>query len=206
MARPPAPGLACVARGGQIRLMSAPETSNSLSGPSVRTVPEGDDRERLVCPDCGFIQYENPRIVVGSVVTWEERVLLCLREIEPRRGYWTIPAGYLELNETVMEGAAREAYEEARATIEIERLLAVYNIPRISQVQLFFRARLAAPDVAAGPESQEVGLFGWDEIPWDALAFPSVHWALNHFREGEDTGDHTVRTNPPGETGDLRKR
>jgi ADP-ribose pyrophosphatase YjhB (NUDIX family) len=140
------------------------------------------------------------------VVTWEERVLLCLREIEPRRGYWTIPAGYLELNETVMEGAAREAYEEARATIEIERLLAVYNIPRISQVQLFFRARLAAPDVAAGPESQEVGLFGWDEIPWDALAFPSVHWALNHFREGEDTGDHTVRTNPPGETGDLRKR
>jgi ADP-ribose pyrophosphatase YjhB (NUDIX family) len=190
--------------------MSAPEApkppSGQMNGPSVRTVPEGDDRERLVCPDCGFIQYDNPRIVVGSVVTWEEQFLLCRREIEPRRGYWTIPAGYLELNETIMEGAAREAFEEARAEIEIERLLAVYNIPRISQVQMFFRARLPAPEFEAGPESQEVALFAWDEIPWDELAFPSVHWALNHFRESEATGDHTVRYNPPGETGDLRKR
>jgi len=183
-----------------------PRQPNATGGPSVRTVPEGDDRERLVCPDCGFIQYDNPRIVVGSVVTWEERFLLCRREIEPRRGYWTVPAGYLELNETIMEGAAREAYEEARATIEIERLLAIYNIPRLSQVQMFFRAHLAAPEIAAGPESQEVGLFDWDEIPWDALAFPSVHWVLGHFRESEASGDHTVRTNPPGETGDMRRR
>jgi ADP-ribose pyrophosphatase YjhB (NUDIX family) len=190
--------------------MSAPEPpkspSGKTSGPSVRTVPEGDDRERLVCPDCGFIQYDNPRIVVGSVVTFEEQFLLCRREIEPRRGYWTVPAGYLELNETITEGAAREAYEEACVRIEIERLLAIYNIPRLSQVQMFFRAHLPAPDFAAGPESQEVALFAWDDIPWDELAFPSVHWVLNHFRESEASGDHTVRTNPPGETGDMRKR
>jgi ADP-ribose pyrophosphatase YjhB (NUDIX family) len=172
----------------------------------VRTVPEGDDRERLVCPDCGWIEYDNPRIVVGSVVTWEDRFLLCRREIEPRRGYWTIPAGYLELGETIMEGAAREAYEEACARIEIEGLLAVYNIPRISQVQMFFRAHLTAPDFAPGPESQEVALYDWAAIPWDDLAFPSVRWALDHFRESEASGDRTVRYNPPGETGDMRRR
>jgi len=186
--------------------MGAPETPNPAGGPSVRTVPEGDNRERLVCPDCGFIQYDNPRIVVGAVVTSDVRFLLCRREIEPRRGYWTIPAGYLELNETAMEGAAREVFEEACARIEIEGLLAVYNIPRLSQVQMFFRARLAAPDFAAGPESQEVALYGWDDIPWDDLAFPSVRWALEHFREGEASGDRAVRFNPPGETGDMRKR
>lgn len=175
-------------------------------GPSVRTVPKGDDRERLVCPDCGWVQYDNPRIVVGSVVTWEDRFLLCRREIEPRRGYWTLPAGYLELGETITEGAAREAFEEACARIEIEGLLAIYNIPRISQVQMFFRARLATPEFAAGPESQEVALYAWEEIPWHDLAFPSVRWALDHFREGEASGDRSVRFNPPGKTGDMRKK
>ena len=104
------------------------------AGPSVRSIPDGDSRERLVCPDCGFISYDNPKVVVGSVAVWEERILLCRRAIPPRVGLWTLPAGYLELNETTDAGAAREAWEEARARIAIDGLLAVYNIPRISQV------------------------------------------------------------------------
>jgi len=186
--------------------MSDANPPGALNGPSVREVPAGDTHERLVCPDCGYIQYDNPKIVVGSVATWREQVLLCLRDIEPRRGYWTIPAGFLELNETVMDGAAREAREEACAEIEIDSLLAIYNIPRISQVQMFFRARLRSPDVAIGVESQEVGLYDWADIPWDNLAFPSVKWALDHFRESEASGDRSVRFNPPGETGDMRRR
>lgn len=172
-------------------------------GPSVRIVPEGDDRERLTCPDCGFVQYENPKVVVGSVVTWEDRILMCRREINPRRGFWTLPAGYLELNESVEDGAKREAWEEARARIEIDGLLAFYTIPRISQVQLFFRARLVSPDVEPGPESQEVALYRWDEIPFDELAFPSVGWALDHFRENGPDALKPARTNPPGATGNL---
>src|SRR5262245_11249096 len=118
----------------------------------VRAVPDGDNRERLVCRDCGFIQYENPKVVVGSVCLWDDRILLCRRAIEPSRGLWTLPAGYLEVHETPVDGARREAWEEARAELEIEALLAVYSIPRISQVQLIYRARLLSPAVAAGPE------------------------------------------------------
>lgn len=150
-------------------------------GPRERRIPPGDDKPRLVCPDCDFVAYENPKIVVGSVVTEGDRVLLCRRAIEPRRGFWTLPAGYLELHEAPDEGAKREAREEACAAIELEGLLAVYSIPRISQVQLFYRARLIAPEIACGPESLEVRLMRWDEIPWDELAFPSVLWALRHF-------------------------
>jgi len=183
--------------------MSERNTPAVLKGPSIRAVPEGDDRERLVCPDCGYVAYDNPRIVVGSVVTWENKIVLCRRDIPPRPGFWVVPAGYLELNETVEQGAVREAYEEARAKIEIDSLMSVYNLPRISQVQLFFRARLLDPAIEAGPESQEVGLYAWDDIPWQDLAFPSVHWVLNHFRETEVSGDRTVCYNPPGETGDY---
>jgi ADP-ribose pyrophosphatase YjhB (NUDIX family) len=166
-------------------------------GPSVRGIPEGDNRERMICADCGFILYDNPKIVVGAVVRWGERVLLCRRAINPRHGYWTLPAGYLELNEATTAGAEREAWEEARARIRIDGLLAIYDIPRISQVQLIYRARLIEEAVAAGPESLEVGLFGWDEIPWGELAFPSVGWALNHEREARASGDFTPRTAPP---------
>jgi len=166
------------------------------SGPSVRTVPDGDTHERMVCPDCGFIDYENPKVVVGSVVVAEDRILLCRRAIEPRLGYWTLPAGYLEVNESTMAGAEREALEEACARIAIEGLLAVYDIPRISQVQIIYRARLAEPDFEPGPESLEVRLFAWEEIPWDALAFPSVRWALDHFWEWQTTGDARTRGTP----------
>src|SRR5947199_3463839 len=149
-------------------------------GPSVRGVPEGDDRERMICADCGFVLYDNPKIVVGSVARWDELILMCRRAINPRRGFWTLPAGYLELNESTSAGAEREAWEEARAKIAIEGLLAIYDIPRISQVQLIYRARLLDEAVKPGPESLEVALVGWDQIPWDEIAFPSVGWALNH--------------------------
>jgi len=123
---------------------------------------------------------------------------LCRRSIEPRYGYWTLPAGYLELNEAASAGAEREAWEEAYARIEIEGLLAIYDIPRISQVQLIYRARLLDTAVSAGPESLEVRLFGWDEIPWPHLAFPSNRWALQHDHEAHVTRDFTTRINPPG--------
>jgi len=139
--------------------------------------------ERAICDRCGFVDYENPKIVVGSVATWEDRVLLCRRAIEPRDGFWTLPAGYLERNESPAEGARREAWEEARARLAIDQLLATYAITGISQVQLIYRARLLDPDVAAGPESREVRLFSWNQLPpIDEIAFPSVNWALADFR------------------------
>ncbi len=161
-----------------------------------RRIPEDDDRERLVCDACGFIHYENPKIVVGSVVAHGDKVLLCRRAIEPRAGYWTLPAGYMENHETPEQGAAREAWEEARAAIEIELLLGIYSIPRISQVQMIYRALLPSADFAPGPESQEVALFAWDEIPWDDIAFPSVHWALHHWRDSRKQKTFPPFTNP----------
>lgn len=179
------------------------------AGPRVRRVPAGDDRERLVCPDCGFVAYENPKIVVGSVATWGDRILLCRRSIEPRRGFWTLPAGFLELGESPEEGARREAWEEARARLELEGLLAVYTIRRISQVQMFFRASLSNPEVAAGPESEEVALFDWGEVPWDDLAFPTVHWALDAHARWSGRALEQPETNPkkaPGLPSEDMKR
>lgn len=160
----------------------------------VRRTPQGDERERSVCVDCGHVAYENPKVVVGTVVAEQGRVLLCRRAIEPRSGFWTIPAGYLELGETAEEGAAREAWEEARARIALDGVLAVYSIARLGQVQVLFRGRLAEPGFAAGPESLEVGLFGWDEIPWGDIAFPTVRWALEAWRE--TPGPSPARLNP----------
>ena len=172
-------------------------TNDSTVIPSFkRAIPPGDNMEREVCVRCGFVDYQNPKIVVGSVVTHGEKILLCKRAIEPRKGFWTLPAGYLELNESAEAGAAREAFEEACAKIEIERLLAVYSIPRISQVQLMFRATLKQPEIAAGPESEAVGLYEWDDIPWDEIAFPSVYWALRHYRETKDRKDFAPFSNP----------
>lgn len=159
-------------------------------------VPDGDNRKRSVCVRCGFIDYRNPKIVVGSVALWRGKILLCRRSIDPRKGYWTLPAGYLEIGETAEEGAVREAWEEARARLDLDRLLAIYSVPRISQVQLMFRARLAAPDVSPGEESEEVGLFRWDDIPWEDLAFPTVGWALRHFQDSKDRADFAPYSNP----------
>lgn len=158
-----------------------------------RRTPEGEDRERLICGECGFVAYENPKIVVGSLVSEGGRILLCRRAIEPRRGFWTLPAGYMELGETVEEGAAREAWEEARVKLALQGILAVYSIARIGQVQIIFRAGLAEPGHAPGPESLEVRFFEWEEIPWDDIAFPSVRWALKAWR-ANGTG---IAGNPP---------
>jgi len=153
--------------------------------------------ERYVCGDCGHIYYSNPKIVVGSVVAHDGKILLCRRAIEPRKGFWTLPAGFLEENETPEDGAKREAKEEAMCDIVLDALLAVYSVARLSQVQLFYRARLATPDFAPGTESLEVALFAWEEIPWTELAFPSVHWALHHYRKTKDLDVFTLGSNPP---------
>lgn len=172
-------------------------TTSALGGPCVRVIPEGDERTRLVCPDCGYIAYENPKIVVGSVTTWGDRILLCRRAIEPSHGLWTLPAGFMEMHETTAEGAVREAWEEARARIEIDCLLAVYELPQIGQVQLIYRAHLLSPEIAAGPESLEVGLFRWDEIPWNGIAFPTVGWSLEEHRSRVGQTAFAAGTNPP---------
>ncbi len=161
-----------------------------------RKIPPGEDRERSVCVHCSFIDYRNPRIVVGSVATWAESILLCRRAIEPRKGFWTLPAGFLETGESVEDGALREAWEEARARLEIDRVLAGYSVPRIAQVQIMFRARLIAPDVAPGPESAEVALFPWADIPWPQVAFPTVGWALRQFYESRGRTDFAPYANP----------
>jgi ADP-ribose pyrophosphatase YjhB (NUDIX family) len=180
-----------------------PEATGHLRGPVTKRTPSGDDRERLVCDDCGFINYENPKIVVGVVAALGDRILLCRRAIEPRKGFWTLPAGYMELNESTEEGARREAWEEARARLEMDGLLAVYSIPRISQVQLIYRARLLDDDVSCGPESADVALFAWEKIPWAEIAFPSVHWALHDYRATADRPLTAPRTAPSDTGGGL---
>lgn len=140
--------------------------------------PEGDTCDRHVCTACATIHYINPKIIVGAVCDWQDKVLLCRRAIEPRHGFWTVPAGFMEIDESTEEGAVRETWEEATAHIEIVGLLGLYNIVRLSQVQIFYRANLLSPEMAAGIETLELDLFDWDEIPWDDLAFPTVHWIL----------------------------
>lgn len=167
--------------------------------PSFRLeVPPDDDRERSVCTRCGFIDYRNPRIVVGSVATDDQdRILLCKRAIEPRKGYWTLPAGYMETGESAEAGARREAREEAGAILEIDRLLAIYSLERISQVQLMYRAHLANPDaIAPGPESEELTLVKFEDLPWPDLAFPTVGLALRNWHEVRGRTDFAVFGNP----------
>lgn len=159
--------------------------------------PEGDDKERRVCQRCDFIDYQNPKIVAGSVVTKGDQILLCKRAIEPRKGFWTLPAGYMELGETVEEAAKREAHEEALAHITLDRLLAVYSVARIGQVQVMFRATLEG-DFGVGEESEDVRLFDWKDIPWSELAFPTVVWALTHYAETRGQDAFAPFSNPQG--------
>lgn len=149
-----------------------------------RSVPSGDTYARDVCDTCGYVVYSNPKVITGAVVSHEGQILLCRRAIEPRRGFWTLPAGYLELEETAEEGARREAMEEAGAAIVLDGVLALYSISRIGQVQILFRAGFDGPPVfAPGIESLDVRLFAWEDLPWDELAFPTVHWALRAWRD-----------------------
>jgi ADP-ribose pyrophosphatase YjhB (NUDIX family) len=160
-------------------------------------IPPGDDKPRRVCQRCDFVDYQNPKIVAGSVVLKDDKILLCKRDIEPRKGFWTLPAGFMELGESVEEAARREAQEEALATIEIDRLLAVYSVPRIGQVQVMFRAHLQG-DYGIGPESQEVELVDWKDIPWSELAFPTVVWALTHYAQTRHLDTFAPFANPIG--------
>lgn len=162
-----------------------------------RRTPEGDDREREICVRCGFIDYQNPRIIVGSTLSHQGRILLCRRAIEPGRGFWTLPAGFLEAGETVAAGALREAWEEARVRPALDCMLGVYSVPRISQVQIFFRGTLETPECSPGPESLEVALFGWDDIPWPEIAFPTVMTALRHWKEVDGVSTFQPFSNPP---------
>ena len=152
-------------------------------GPVREIVPNGDNRPRRVCSDCGYIEYENPKLVVGAVVTLEDRFLICKRDIEPRIGKWTMPAGYLELDESLADGAAREVMAEAGARARITGLLGIYDIPRIGQVHVMHSATMMNDRFEAGPESLEVRLVPWENLPWDEFAFPSVAWAFETFRK-----------------------
>lgn len=155
-------------------------------------VPDGDNRQRRVCSSCSHIHYENPRNVVGCLLEWQGKVLLCRRAIEPRYGYWTLPAGFMENNESTIEGAAREAYEEARARCDELRLFSVYNLPRISQVYLMFIGKLRDGFAQASDETLEVRLFDESEIPWNELAFPVVTESLTRYYELAEQRDRRV--------------
>ena len=146
-----------------------------------RRIPPDDDRERFVCANCSLVHYQNPKIIVGCLPVWEDKVLLCRRAIAPRSGFWTLPAGFMENSETTLDGARRETWEEARARTEGEELYTLFDLPHISQVYMFYRARLSPPAFAAGPESTDVALFLEEDIPWADLAFPVVSATLEHF-------------------------
>lgn len=162
---------------------------NSCGAPVDHRVPEGDSLLRAVCDSCGHIQYENPKVVVGCVPVHGDRILLCKRAIEPRYGLWTLPAGFMENEETAAEGAMREALEEAGARIEIEELYTVFSVPHISQVHMMFRAKLLnAEAVQAGVETLELKFVTEAQVPWDELAFTVVRRTLEHYFEDRRRG------------------
>ena len=167
---------------------------SQCGSPVSRQVPPGDSRERFVCTACELIHYQNPRIVTGCLPTWEDRVLLCKRAIQPRKDTWTLPAGFLENNETCEAGAARETWEEARARVANQALYTVFSLPHISQVYMFYRAQLVDGVFAVGEETLEVALFAEHEIPWDELAFPVIGKTLQHFFYDRPKQNFPVRT------------
>jgi len=143
--------------------------------------PQDDNRERYICDDCETIHYSNPRIVAGCLVSQDNKVLLCQRAIEPRKGYWTLPAGFMENGESVEQGAARETWEEAQAKVTVGDLYTLFSLPHISQVYMFFRATMDDQHFAPGPESLDCKFVSEDEIPWDQLAFPVINSTLRHY-------------------------
>ena len=163
---------------------------SNCGAPVTLRVPPGDSLARHVCDACRAIHYQNPRMVVGCIPEWEDKVLLCRRAIEPRYGLWTVPAGYMENGETTFQGAIRETLEEANARVEIGPLYALYNIPHINQVYILFRARLLDLDVKPGAETLEVRLCAEAEIPWDRIAFASVRNTLTHYYEDRRNGEY----------------
>lgn len=180
----------CLQRGYTDRMHSHPRIRHCRQCGHIVTyrVPQDDNRERAVCAACAHIHYENPLNVVGTIPVWEDRVLLCRRNIEPRHGFWTLPAGFMELGETTEAGAVRETDEEAGARIELQGLFSLLNVVRAGQVHLFYRARLRDIEFAPGPETIEVRLFTEAEIPWEELAFKTVRTTLERFYEDRRRG------------------
>ncbi len=167
-------------------------------------IPPGDTLPRHICDACQTIHYQNPKMVVGCIPEWEDRILLCRRAIEPRYGLWTLPAGFMENGESTMQAAARETREEANAEVEIGNLYSLYSLPHINQVYLIFRSRLLNTDYSPGIESLETRLFLETDIPWDTLAFPVVRQALEDFFHDRRAGDYRLHQ---GEiTQPLRRR
>ena len=156
-------------------------------------IPDGDNLPRFICAACGAIHYQNPKVVVGCLPEWEERVLLCRRAIEPRHGLWTLPAGFLENGETVAAGAIRETQEEAGARVKIGELYTMISLPHISQIYMMFRAQLLDLDFAPGPESLEVRLFREDEIPWEEMAFRTIGRTLRNYFLDRKLGTFPMR-------------
>ena len=162
---------------------------SNCGAPVVLRVPPGDNLPRHVCDACQAIHYQNPRMVVGCIVEHGDRILLCRRAIEPRHGYWTVPAGYMENGETTFQGALRETLEEANARVEIDSLYALYNIPHINQVYMLFRARLLDLDFHPGAETLEARLFTEAETPWEEIAFLTVRNTLTHYYADRKKGE-----------------
>jgi len=154
---------------------------SNCGAPVKLEIPPGDDRERFVCETCRTIHYQNPKLVVGCIPEWEDKILICRRAINPRYGKWTVPAGFLENGETVSDGAVRETFEEARARVEIIAPYALFDLTFINQVYLMYRARLLDLSYAPGEESLEVELVALNHIPWDELAFPVIRETLKQY-------------------------
>lgn len=167
---------------------------NQCAAPVALEIPPGDSLPRHVCTACGTVHYENPKLVVGCIAEWEDRILLCRRAIEPRHGRWTLPAGFMENGETAQQGAARETLEEAGARVAVGRLYTLFNLPHISQVYLLFRARLLDLDFGPGPESLEVRLVSEAEVPWDELAFPVIRESLALYYQDRAAGAFPLRS------------
>ena len=159
-----------------------------------RLPDDGDTKQRAVCPACGTVHYENPLNVVGTVPYWGEQVLLCKRNIEPRWGKWTLPAGFMELNETVAQGAARETLEESGAVFELEGLFSLVNVAQVGQVHLFYRARLLSEQFDPGHETLEARLFTEAEIPWEEIAFRTVKETLTRYFDDRRSGKFSIHT------------
>ena len=157
-----------------------------------RQPDDGDTKNRAVCPACDSVHYENPLNVVGTVPVWGDQVLLCKRNIEPRKGKWTLPAGFMELEETTSEGAARETVEEAGAQFEMQALFTVLSVPRVGQVHLFYRAKLTSDQFAPGFETMEAKLFAESDIPWDEIAFRTVKVTLEKYFADSAKGSFSV--------------
>lgn len=163
---------------------------SDCGAPVTRLIPDMDNKLRDVCTSCHTIHYQNPKIVAGTLPVFDNKVLLCKRAIEPRLGYWTLPAGFMENKETTPQAAIRETQEEANASVELSHLLSMIDVPHISQVHMFFYAELTDLNFSSGEESLEVKLFSEDEIPWEEIAFPTVKKTLKHYLSERKIKNH----------------